>query len=128
MEAGEGMREAGGRRKATLGRPMKLQKEWVRMQGRREPVRRKRKAGGKGGRGGKTGEVSIREEGEKTMRQAQTSPFPSSLPSFRPHSFLTCLPAEDAGVGDLQRHFEQGLLGLCSERVEGGVGGKERCQ
>ena len=55
MEAGDGRREAGGRIKARLGRPMKLQKEWVRMQGRREPVRRKRKAGGKGGERGKGG-------------------------------------------------------------------------
>jgi len=110
--------------KARLGRPMKLQKEWVRMQGRREPVRRKRKAGGRGGREGKRREVRFRERGRKTMAQAQT-PLPASLP---PSFFLTGLPAEDAGVGDLQRHFEQGLLGLCSEMEGEREGGKERCQ
>jgi len=47
--------------KARLGRPMKLQKEWVRMQGRREPVRRKRKAEVRGGREGKRREVRFRE-------------------------------------------------------------------
>jgi hypothetical protein len=51
-EGGGGRREGGGRRKARLGRPIKLQKECVRTHGRREPVRRKRKAGGNGGRKG----------------------------------------------------------------------------
>jgi len=54
------------------------------------------------------------------MAQAQT-PFPASLP---PSFFLTGLPTEDAGVGDLQSHFEQGLLGLYSEMEGGRKGGK----
>ena len=54
------------------------------------------------------------------MAQAQT-PFPASLP---PSFFLTGLPTEDAGVGDLQSHFEQGLLGLYSEMEGGREGGK----
>lgn len=91
------------------------------MQGSKEPVRRKRKAGGSGKRKEKMKRCN-RENGEKV----KASYFPISFPSLRPHTcpYNTCMPAEDAGVGNLQRHLQEGLCGLWREwrerRREGG--------